>query len=292
MTVRSTWSAPSTWSSTASPSRSRSPSSAGCCGPAAGCCCPCRRTSGRGPTTTSGPATTGGTPARGSGRRSQAAGFDVRRCTLRVRGGLPVLRGGAAGPAATPAARRPPTRAAAGLARRATGCSPGSRARRAGSCGGATCRSAHRSSWPPASPLTGARPDVLDRPATRRPRPRRRGRSSRCARSGSPDQAKYAAPGSEPDQPAAHQRRGPAARHDQDGEDQVGHREHRADREHRGEVPGEPDPLAEDERSSDGGPSQPRERRATAARPPARPRRARVRNRRSVVPPPLRPRGR
>ena len=76
-------------------------------------------------------------------------GGRVRRTSvqLRVRGGLPALRGRAAGPAA--ADRRPG--ADDGLPQvspTASGCSRDLAGREHGSCGGATCRSAHRSSWP------------------------------------------------------------------------------------------------------------------------------------------------
>ena len=68
-------------------------SSTGCSSRAAGCCCPCRRTSGRGPTTTSPTATTAATPGRGrSAARRGRPGSRCCRATYGFAARVPRLR--------------------------------------------------------------------------------------------------------------------------------------------------------------------------------------------------------
>ena len=130
------------------------PSCAACSSRAAGCCCPCRRTSGRGPTTTSPTATTAATRDPGRWPPSRTAGFEVVRATYGFAAVFPAF-------VAERAVRgvrhrlRPSRRTRTGRRRRRPA---GGRTARAGPAGpvplgraacspGATCRSARRCSW-------------------------------------------------------------------------------------------------------------------------------------------------
>ena len=81
----------STWSSTASREPARWPSWRGCSRPAGGCCCPCRPTSGRGPTTTSGPVTTAATRGPRLVAAVEGAGMQVERATYAFGGVFPLF---------------------------------------------------------------------------------------------------------------------------------------------------------------------------------------------------------